>query len=95
MDELIRELTLPGGTTHPVTAMLLLVAVTLSFLLCSLLARAYLGTHSGVSYSKSFLQTIVLMGVTVAVVMLIVGSNIARAFSLVGALSIVRFRSGR
>jgi uncharacterized membrane protein YhiD involved in acid resistance len=33
------------------------------------------------------------MGVTVSVIMLIIGSNIARAFTLVGALSIVRFRN--
>ena len=34
-----------------------------------------------------------LPNVTVAVIMMIIGSNIARAFSLVGALSIIRFRS--
>ena len=33
------------------------------------------------------------MGMIVALVMLIVGSNIARAFALVGALSIIRFRN--
>jgi hypothetical protein len=35
----------------------------------------------------------VLNGMVVAMVMMIVGSNIARAFSLVGALSIIRFRN--
>jgi uncharacterized membrane protein YhiD involved in acid resistance len=34
-----------------------------------------------------------MMGLIVDVIMLIVGSNIARAFSLVGALSIIRFRN--
>jgi len=33
------------------------------------------------------------MGIIVSVIMLIIGSNIARAFSLVGALSIIRFRT--
>ncbi len=33
------------------------------------------------------------MGVTTSIVMMIIGSNIARAFSLVGALSIIRFRT--
>jgi uncharacterized membrane protein YhiD involved in acid resistance len=50
-------------------------------------------THRGISYSQSYVQTLVLMGMVVSLVMLIVGSNIARAFSLVGALSIVRFRN--
>ncbi len=36
---------------------------------------------------------IVLLGLVVAIVMLIVGTDIARAFTLVGALSIVRFRN--
>ena len=35
----------------------------------------------------------ILLGVTVSIIMLIVGSNIARAFTLVGALSIIRFRN--
>jgi hypothetical protein len=39
------------------------------------------------------LQTIVLVGVTVALIMVIIGSDIARAFALVGAMSIVRFRT--
>ena len=33
------------------------------------------------------------MGMVVSIIMLIVGANIARAFSLVGALSIIRFRN--
>jgi uncharacterized membrane protein YhiD involved in acid resistance len=35
----------------------------------------------------------IIMGVTVSVIMLVIGSNIARAFTLVGALSIIRFRN--
>ena len=50
-------------------------------------------THRGTSYTQSFVFTLVLNGMVVALVMLIVGLNIARAFSLVGALSIIRFRN--
>lgn len=46
-----------------------------------------------ISMVLSFVQTLVLMGMIVSVIMLVVGSNIARAFSLVGALSIIRFRN--
>jgi uncharacterized membrane protein YhiD involved in acid resistance len=35
----------------------------------------------------------IIMGVTVSIIMLVIGSNIARAFTLVGALSIIRFRN--
>src|SRR5699024_9963557 len=38
-------------------------------------------------------QTLVLCGMVIALIMLVVGSNIARAFALVGALSVIRFRN--
>jgi len=41
----------------------------------------------------SLVHTLILMAITTALVMEIIGSNIARAFSLVGALSIIRFRT--
>ena len=50
-------------------------------------------THKGVSYSQSFMLTIVFVTIIVAMVMMVIGNNIARAFALVGALSIIRFRT--
>jgi uncharacterized membrane protein YhiD involved in acid resistance len=70
-----------------------LLAMTVSTLLCYVLSMVYRHTHRGTSYSQSFLVTMFIMGVATAVVMMIIGSNIARAFSLVGALSIIRFRT--
>lgn len=69
------------------------LAMVLSFVLCTVVGLVYKATHRGISYSQSFVQTLVFMGMIVALVMLIVGSNIARAFALVGALSIIRFRN--
>jgi uncharacterized membrane protein YhiD involved in acid resistance len=71
----------------------LLLAMAVSALLCFVLANVYRYTHRGTSYSQSFLVTMFIMAVATAVVMMIIGSNIARAFSLVGALSIIRFRT--
>lgn len=70
-----------------------LLAMVVTTILCYMLAFVYRATHRGTSYSQSFLLTLFLMGVCTSVVMLIIGSNIARAFSLVGALSIIRFRT--
>lgn len=64
-----------------------------SILLSFSIAVVYRYTHKGLSYSQSFTQTLVLLGSIVSIVMLIVGTDIARAFTLVGALSIVRFRN--
>lgn len=64
-----------------------------SITLSMIVSITYRGTHKGISYSQSFTQTLVLLGLVVAIIMLIVGTDIARAFTLVGALSIVRFRN--
>jgi uncharacterized membrane protein YhiD involved in acid resistance len=69
------------------------LVMVLSFLLSAFIGWIYKITHRGTSYTQSFVFTLVLNGMVVALVMLIVGSNIARAFSLVGALSIIRFRN--
>jgi uncharacterized membrane protein YhiD involved in acid resistance len=71
----------------------IMLAMTVSALLTFVMASVYRFTHRGTSYSQSFLLTMFLMAVATAVVMMIIGSNIARAFSLVGALSIIRFRT--
>ncbi|MBL4843974.1 MAG: DUF4956 domain-containing protein [Planctomycetes bacterium] len=65
----------------------------LSFALSLGIGQVYRVTHHGVGYSRSFVQTLVLMGMVTSLIMIVIGSNIARAFSLVGALSIIRFRN--
>ncbi|MEZ4563231.1 MAG: DUF4956 domain-containing protein [Thermomicrobiales bacterium] len=69
------------------------LVMVLSFVLCSVVGYVYRMTHRGISYSQSYVQTLVMMGMIISLVMLVVGSNIARAFALVGALSIIRFRN--
>jgi uncharacterized membrane protein YhiD involved in acid resistance len=69
------------------------LVLVLSFLLSAFIGWVYQITHRGTSYTQSFVFSLVLNGMVVALVMMIVGSNIARAFSLVGALSIIRFRN--
>ncbi|GAA4609508.1 putative membrane protein YhiD involved in acid resistance [Actinoplanes octamycinicus] len=69
------------------------IALSLSFLLSAMIAWVYRFTHRNVSYSQSYVQTLVILGMLISLIMLVVGSNIARAFALVGALSVVRFRN--
>ncbi|MBN1266421.1 MAG: DUF4956 domain-containing protein [Anaerolineales bacterium] len=79
--------------TSEFTVLDVVLVLTLSFLLSAFIGWIYQHTHRGTSYTQSFVFTLVMNGMIVALVMLIVGSNIARAFSLVGALSIIRFRN--
>ncbi|MFN7932836.1 MAG: DUF4956 domain-containing protein [Bryobacteraceae bacterium] len=46
-----------------------------------------------IPHESSFTTTLVLLSVLIAMVTQVIGDNVARAFSLVGALSIVRFRT--
>jgi uncharacterized membrane protein YhiD involved in acid resistance len=71
----------------------IIVCMLMSFLLAMVVAKVYQYSFRGVSYSPAFMQTLVICAMVIAAVMLIIGSNIARAFSLVGALSIIRFRN--
>lgn len=64
-----------------------------SIVLSLLIGITYRGTHRSISYSQNFTQTLVLLGMIVGMIMIIIGTDIARAFTLVGALSIVRFRN--
>ena len=69
------------------------IALALSFVLSSMIGWVYRATHRNVSYSQSYVQTLVVLGMIISLIMLVVGSNIARAFALVGALSVIRFRN--
>jgi len=93
MDELLKELERTGDLTGTFTFLDIVLVLVLSFILSLIVGWVYRYTHRGVSYSQSYVQTLVIMGTVVSMIMLIIGSNIARAFALVGALSIIRFRN--
>jgi uncharacterized membrane protein YhiD involved in acid resistance len=67
--------------------------ICLAFLLGVAISSIYKYTHKGMSYSQSFMITLVFVATVVAIVMMVIGNSLARAFALVGALSIIRFRS--
>jgi uncharacterized membrane protein YhiD involved in acid resistance len=58
-----------------------------------LIATVYQKTHKGLSYSQGFVFALVLLVMITSVVMMVIGNNVAKAFTLVGALSIIRFRT--
>jgi uncharacterized membrane protein YhiD involved in acid resistance len=93
MDELLKELERTGHLTSSISFFDVATALCLSFALSLVIAWVYRATHQGVSYSQQYVHTLILMGTVVALIMLIIGSNVARAFALVGALSIIRFRN--
>ena len=65
----------------------------LAFVLSKPLAWVYARTHQGTSYSRSFVQSLVMLSLIVTMVMLAIGDSLARAFGLFGALALIRFRT--
>ncbi len=74
----------------PLTAV---INIAMAFALSLVIAWVYKKTHRGLSYSQSFVFTLVIMGTLVSVVMMIIGNSVARAFTLLGSFTIIRFRS--
>lgn len=77
----------------PLSLIEVIIAILMSLTYSFVIAKVYLLVHKGYSYSKSYLHTMIMISVTVALIMVIIGSEIARAFALVGAMSIIRFRN--
>lgn len=93
MTDIFNEVRQLADVTSRLTVLEAAAAIFLSFILTLCIAYLYKKTHTGARYSQSFVQTIIIMGVTVSVVMIVIGNNVAVAFGLVGAFSIIRFRS--
>lgn len=71
----------------------LLIAMSLSTLAGCLIATIFYQRYRHRSDATLFAISIILFGLFCCVITLVVGSNIARAFGLIGALSIIRFRN--
>jgi hypothetical protein len=91
MPEWLQE-ALPTG--HALSLSALVLRLVFSFALGAVVAGIYRWTHRRSEVpAATFLTTLVLMTIVIAMSTQVIGDNIARAFSLVGALSIVRFRT--
>ncbi|MCX5645392.1 MAG: DUF4956 domain-containing protein [Phycisphaerae bacterium] len=75
------------------SAQTIILSLLLAFVLGQVLAWMYYLTHSGLSYSRSYVQSLILITVVISMVMTVIGNNIITAFGLMGALAIVRFRN--
>lgn len=73
----------------PTVLINLLLAATLGIII----AKVYKKTHKGISYSASYAYSIVVITMVVAFVMMVIGGNVARAFTLLGAFTLIRFRT--
>lgn len=70
-----------------------LIVIISSLLLGLFISGVYIHTHKGEGYSASFAVTLIMLPAIIAMIILLIGNNVARAFSLAGAFSLIRFRS--
>ena len=75
-------------TWQQITMHILVSAVIGLFIFIS-----YVISHKGTIYSKKFGVTLIVLTVMTGTVMTVIGNNIALSLGMVGALSIVRFRT--
>lgn len=58
-----------------------------------IIALLYRYTYKGLNYSTSFTISLIMLTMITAIVIMVIGNNLARAFGMVGAMSIIRFRT--
>ncbi|GHU93748.1 DUF4956 domain-containing protein [Clostridia bacterium] len=71
----------------------LLAGLAAALALGAVISVVYMKTHKHKAPSQSFAVTLVILPAIVTIIILLVGNNVARAFSLAGAFQIIRFRS--
>jgi len=83
----------PQIDTTAVSLIDVLLAITITLFLGFYVAYIYRKVTPGSNYSVSILHALLYLSMIVSLVMLIISNQIARAFTLVGALSVIRFRT--
>jgi len=89
---MIDLLAVQSSTAYP-TLITMIYTLLLAFVLSSSIGFTYEKTFLGLSYSRNFVQALVLSSVVAATVMQAIGDNVGRGLGMLGALSIVRFRT--
>ena len=70
-----------------------LIAIALSFALSLFIVFIYRATYAGVNYSRNFTGCLMMLSMVTTMVILVISSNMVLSLGMVGALSIVRFRT--
>ena len=85
---------LQGDTTPiPTDVPMMLMGLLLAFVCGHAIAWVYMFTHTGLSYSRSFVNSLVVIPTIVSMVMLVLSNNLVTAFGLMAVFAIVRFRN--
>jgi len=85
--------TAPFVSGSQISALEILARLCVAAVFGGLVALVYRRSRNEIDITPTFPPTLVLLAILIAMVTQVIGDNVARAFSLVGALAIVRFRT--
>jgi uncharacterized membrane protein YhiD involved in acid resistance len=85
-------LTLQTEASNP-TFISVIYTTLLAFILSMLIALTYERTYRGLSYSRNYVQALILSAIVAAMIMQAIGDSLGRGLGMIGALSIIRFRT--
>ncbi|MEW6160950.1 MAG: DUF4956 domain-containing protein [Verrucomicrobiota bacterium] len=71
----------------------MILGLVLAYVSGQLIGWTYMATHAGLSYSRSFVNSLVIMPILVSLVMQVLNNNLVTAFGLMAVFAIVRFRN--
>lgn len=80
-------------SSENITVFSVLEVMVISLILSMVIFLTYKITFSGVMYNRKFNISLVMLTLVTTMVMFVIGSDIALSLGMVGALSIVRFRT--
>jgi uncharacterized membrane protein YhiD involved in acid resistance len=90
---LLSEFMNPPNTYQALTVERVVLSLLVTFTVTLFIFYVYRKTFRGIVYTRSFNVGLVLTGLVVSLVTLPISSNIALSLGMVGALSIIRFRT--
>ncbi|KAA3616937.1 MAG: DUF4956 domain-containing protein [Calditrichaeota bacterium] len=82
-----------GNFFNSITLEQVLVNLTIALISGLIVSHSYRLSFTGLSYSPSYVRALVILSVITALVIMTIGNNLARAFGLVGAMTVIRFRT--
>jgi len=71
----------------------MVLGLLLAFACGQIIAWVYMLTHSGLSYSRTFVNALIMMPLLVSLVMMVLSNNLITAFGMMAVFAIVRFRN--
>lgn len=82
-----------AGVSENVTSIEMIERLLLAFALALILYFTYRLSYSSVTYNRKFNTSLIMISMVTSAVMMVIGSSVALSLGMVGALSIVRFRT--